>query len=128
MQLIPHLLLRSESAASRAAVLLRDAGYMVTKVTDDEMAMQLASSLEVDGVVIDLPTLPAIHAVRQMHAIHGAPPVLVISRAPDLVRRSTGAAALHAGEVEEELISATDLWLASHEKARSPAVGTGAAR
>jgi DNA-binding response OmpR family regulator len=116
MQLIPHLLLRSESTASRAAMLLREAGYLVTKVTDDEMALQLAASLQVDGVVIDLPVLAAIGAVRKLYDTPAPPPVLVISRSPEVIRRSTGAAVLRSHDMETDLISATDLLLAQHER------------
>lgn len=117
MQLIPHLLLRSESSASRAAVLLRDAGYMVTKVTDDEKAVHLAASLHLDGVIVELPALAAVSAVRRLRdVLADAPPMLVITHSPDVIYRATGEAVLFAREMEEDLVSATDLMLAAHER------------
>ena len=51
-QLLPHLLLHSELGTSSSAVVLRNAGYVVTKVIDTESALRMAQSAHVDGVIV----------------------------------------------------------------------------
>jgi DNA-binding response OmpR family regulator len=121
MQLVPHLLLRTETqGASVTAVQLRDAGYLVTKATADAELIELAAVSQIDGVVIDgdVPAITAISCVRRLReAMAAAPPVLVITRSPDVVRRAAGASVLHPREASTELVTSTDLMVATHELA-----------
>ena len=42
LQLVPHLLLRTDTSLSHVATRLRKAGYMVSKINDDAIAEQIA--------------------------------------------------------------------------------------
>ena len=121
MQLVPHLLLRADSqTASLTAIQLRDAGYLVTKLTADEQLIGMAGVTTVDGIVIDddVPAITAITCVRKLReAVAAAPPVLVITRSPDVVRRAAGVSVLHPREASTELVTSIDLMLATHELA-----------
>ncbi|HEV7922594.1 MAG TPA: hypothetical protein VGR02_17560 [Thermoanaerobaculia bacterium] len=121
MQLVPHLLLRADSpTASTTAVQLRDAGYLVTKLTADEQLIEMASVTPIDGIVIDgdVPAISAIACVRKLReAVAAAPPVLVITRSPDVVRRAARTSVLHPREASTELVTSIDLMVAMHELA-----------
>lgn len=115
-QLIPHLLLRTEShAVCDVAIALRDADYLVSKV-DDEQAVMLATAPHVDGLIIKLPLLQAVAFARRFVAACGyTTPILLISNAPEVVKRAVrGVVTLLPGE-SSDLVSAVDLMLARHE-------------
>lgn len=115
-QLIPHLLLRTDTGASHVATLLRTAGYMVSKVNDDATVERISGAPHVDGVVVDLPALAAIALVRRMNALHRRDVVLVvISAAPASVRRALPSVrVIRPEEVDDDLVSAVDLALVAH--------------
>lgn len=121
MQLVPHLLLRTETLeASETAVQLRDAGYLVTKVTGDAELIGLVGVSRIDGIVIDgdVPALVAITCARKLHeTILGAPPMLIITRSPEVVRRAAKTPVLHPDETSAELVTSIDLMLAMHDLA-----------
>ncbi|HEY6138275.1 MAG TPA: hypothetical protein VI670_10975 [Thermoanaerobaculia bacterium] len=119
MHLAPHLLWRSEAGASRAAALLRAAGYIVSKVDDDAHAEPLAGAPHVDGVVVELPVLAAIQFVRKLDARYGEGSVLTVAITPSVqaVRRAAPSAiALTPLEVDDDLISTVDLALAARQR------------
>jgi hypothetical protein len=119
MHLAPHLLWRSEAGASRAAALLRAAGYIVSKVEDDARAEPLAGARHVDGVVVELPVLAAIQFVRKLDARYGEGSVLTVVVTPSVqaVRRAAPSAiALTPLEVDDDLISTVDLALAARQR------------
>jgi response regulator RpfG family c-di-GMP phosphodiesterase len=116
-QLIPHLLLRSDHASSETAIALRDAGYHVTKVKEDEIALRTLGVLPVDGVVIELPVVSTVTFLRRLTASVRALPVLVLTVAPDVLRRTF--AALEPYDLRDgrrDLVSAPDLALARFEQ------------
>ena len=119
MHLAPHLLLRTDAGASRAGALLGSAGYLVSRVDDDAMGERLAGSEHIDGVVVELPSLAAIHFVRRLNSRYGAGGVvvLVITAAPELVRRVVPAAlAITPFDVADDLISTVDLAIAARQR------------
>ncbi len=118
MHLAPHLLLRTDGP-SRAGALLASAGYLVSRVDDDVKGERLAGSAHIDGVIVELPTLAAIHFVRRLHARYGAGGgvVIVITPATDLVRRVVPAAlAITPFEIADDLISTVDLAVAAQQR------------
>jgi len=118
MHLAPHLLWRTDAGTSRAAAMLRAAGYIVSKVEDDAHAEPLAGAPHVDGVVVELPVLAAIQFLRKLDARYGAGSVLAVVITPSVqaVRRAAPSAiALTPLEVEDDLISTVDLALAARQ-------------
>lgn len=115
-QLIPHLLLRSDNASSETAIALRDAGYHVTKIRDDDSALRTLSVLPIDGVVVELPVVAAVTFLRRFAVTRHAVPLLVLTVAPEVLRRSAGDVATYdLRDGRAELVSATDLLLARFE-------------
>jgi DNA-binding response OmpR family regulator len=121
MQLVPHLLLRADAhTGSTTAIQLRDAGYLVTKLGDDQQLIAMAAATPIDGIVIDadVPAISAISFVRRLReTLPAPPPVLVITRSPDVVRRAAGVSVLHPREASTELVTSIDLMVATHELA-----------
>jgi hypothetical protein len=116
-QLIPHLLLRSDNLSSETAIVLRDAGYHVTKIRDDDSALRSLSLLAIDGVVVELPVVAAVTFLRRFHAAGAAVPLLALTVAPDVLRRSAGDIATYdLRNGRADLVSATDLLLARFEE------------
>lgn len=115
--IVPHLLLRANSGASNVSTMLRAAGYMVSKIGDDATVARMAGAAHVDGVVIELPALASIAAVRAIEAQYGRDVVtLVITPAADTVRRALPSArVLKPAEVDDDLISTIDLALVAHQ-------------
>jgi DNA-binding response OmpR family regulator len=118
MQLYPHLLLRTEAAASAAATTLRHAGYVVTKVRGDDEAERLVSAAHVDAIVVELPLMPAILLARRCRSLDV--PMLFLTSAPESLRKIGGAGVttLHPRDATDDLVSAVDLLLASHAKSQ----------
>src|SRR5262245_7240615 len=88
MQLYPHILLRTDAAASALATALRCAGYVVTKVRSDDDAERLVSALHVDAIVVDLPSIDAMSLLRRGGLLEV--PVLVATTVPESLRRIRG--------------------------------------
>ena len=119
MHLAPHLLLRADTGASRAAALLRSAGYLVSRIDDDDLAEEIAGAPHVDGVVVELPVLAAIRFGRNVVARYGAGTLLVVVITPAVqaVRRALpSAVTLTPLEVDDDLISTVDLELAARDR------------
>jgi len=119
--LAPHLLLRADAAASRAAALLRAGGYIVSRMDDDALTEELAGAPHVDGVVVELPALATIHFLRKLTARYGAGSVLAVAITPavqTLQRAVPSALALTPREVDDDLISIVDLALAERQRLR----------
>ena len=113
MQLTPLLVLRCDAgtATSEIAVRLRDAGYLIAKVHDDETALAIAAADHVDGYVVDLPVIAAVRFVRRLGE---KVPALVVSASPEAVHRACGAATVSTYAMDD-LVSATDRMLIDHE-------------
>lgn len=120
-QLVPHLLLRTETGTSHTAALLRTAGYMVSKINDDAIAEQLAGAAHVDGVVVELPALAAIAAARRIEARYGQRvAMLIITPQAETVRRAMPSTpVLKPEEVDDDLVSTVDLSLVAHQMRRT---------
>lgn len=117
MHLAPHLLLRADAGTSRAGALLSAAGYLVSRVDDDEMAVRLAASPHIDGVVVERPTLPAIQFGRALTERYPDIVLIVITPVVDTLRRVVPSAiALTPFDVADDLISTIDLALAARER------------
>jgi hypothetical protein len=119
--LAPHLLLRADAAASRAAALLRAGGYIVSRMDDDALAEELAGAPHVDGIVVELPALATIHFLRKLTARYGAGSVLAVAITPavqTLQRAVPSALALTSREIDDDLISIVDLALAERQRLR----------
>ena len=115
--LVPHLLFRAEPGASPTAALLRSAGYMVSKIDDDTIGVEIAGSDHVDGLVVELPTLAAINFVRRIEARHDQNVVvLVVTQSVDALRRALPQVrTIRTSEVQDDLISTIDLALVAHQ-------------
>jgi hypothetical protein len=110
-QLVPHLLLRTDRAVSPAAEVLRSAGYMVSKIDDDNLIETLAGESHVDAAVVELPVLRAIALGRRIEARYGGDIVLLIIASPaETVRRVLASVpVLSPALVADDLVSAIDL-------------------
>ncbi len=109
-QLVPHLLLRTDNGTSRAAELLRTAGYMVSKVNDDGILELIADAPHVDGVVVELPAMAAIAAARRIQAqsIRSVAMVIITSSAEAVRRALPSLPVLRSAEIDDDLISTVD--------------------
>jgi DNA-binding response OmpR family regulator len=116
-QLVPHLLLRTDPGASATASLLRSAGYMVSRIDDDTIAVEIAGSNHVDGLIVELPALAAINFVRRIEARHDQNvAVLVVTQSVDALRRALPhVRTIKTFQVQDDLISTVDLALVAHQ-------------
>jgi len=116
-RLVPHLLLRTDRAASHAAELLRSAGYMISKIDDDAVVETLAGEPHVDGVVLELPALRAIALGRRIETGYGGNVVMLIIASPvETVRRALPSVPiLSPAQIGDDLVSGIDLALASRQ-------------
>jgi hypothetical protein len=116
-QLVPHLLLRTEPGPSATASLLRSAGYMVSRIDDDTIAVEIAGSSHVDGLIVELPALAAISFARKMEARHDQNvAVLVVTQSVDALRRAMPRVrTIRTSQIADDLISTVDLALVAHQ-------------
>jgi hypothetical protein len=113
----PHLLLRADAGTSRAGALLSAAGYLVSRVEEDELALRLAGSPHVDGVVVERPALATIQFGRALTARYAGIVLVVITPVTESVRRLVQSAlALTPFDVADDLISTIDLALAAQQR------------
>jgi hypothetical protein len=116
LQLAPHLLLRADTGASHSATLLRGAGYIVSKINHDTLAERITGAPEIDGVVVELPALAAIAAVRRIEAYRRNAVIVVVTPEVDAVRRALPSAkVIRPGEVDDDLVSTVDLALVAQQ-------------
>lgn len=117
-QLVPHLLFRTDSLGSELAVSLRDAGYMVTRVTDDDTAVRAASLDHVDGIVLQLSAGASSSLVRKLQPVMGGSlPILITTSTPAVIRRACpGAEIFDTNRFDSDIVSTTDLMLARHQR------------
>lgn len=120
-QLVPHLLLRADPGSSETASLLRSAGYMVSRIDDDTIAVEIAGSNHVDGLIVELPALAAITFVRRIEARHDQNVVmLVVTHSVDALRRAVPQVrTIRTSQVADDLISTIDLALVAHQMQRT---------
>ena len=116
-QLVPHLLLRADAGGSHASALLRNAGYMVTNISNDVVAERTAGVPEIDGVIVELPAIAAIAVARRIEARYGHKVVvLVITPAAEAVHRVLPSMpVVRPDDVDDDLISTIDLALVAHQ-------------
>lgn len=118
MHLAPHLLLRTDSVSSGVAAKLGAAGYLISKIDDDDLAARIAGANHIDGVIIELSALAAIHLCRKLEARYGAGNlvVVVITPAADSVRNATSSTAvLTPFEIADDLVTTVDLAIAARQ-------------
>jgi DNA-binding response OmpR family regulator len=105
---------------SRVAIILRNAGYIVTKIVDDDSAFRLAVSPHVDGVIVELPAFHAVAFTRRLLEIsHANVPILAISPAPETIRRLVDINVLDLAAIDDDLVSAVDIMIATRERCGS---------
>lgn len=116
-QYAPHLLLHTDHRPSQAGMLLRNAGYVVSMVGDDDPTDLNVDDPDVDGLVVDVRALGAIAVVRKITArSRPGVVVLVITHAPDAMRLALPSIrVIKSSDVGDDLISTIDLALASHQ-------------
>lgn len=116
-QLVPHLLLRTDAGASHTAALLGTAGYMVSRINDDDIVEQLAGAAHVDGVVLELPAMAAIAVARRIDARYSQRvAMLIITPSAETVRRAMPSTpVLKPADVDDDLVSMVDLSLVAHQ-------------
>jgi hypothetical protein len=116
-QLVPHLLLRTDAGVSHTAALLRSAGYMVSKITDDGILELIADAPHVDGVLIELPVIAAIAVARRIEAqsIRSVAMVIITPSAEAARRALPSVSALRPDELDDDLISTVDLALVKQQ-------------
>ncbi|MDQ3281125.1 MAG: hypothetical protein M3Q69_06910 [Acidobacteriota bacterium] len=120
---VPHLLLRNDGSFSPIAVSLRDAGYVVTKMTDDDALLQALTRQPIEAVLVELPAVATIRSLRllQTHASHV--PLLAATASPDVIRRAiatTNAELFDLRDLDADIVSATDLLLARSANVQMP--------
>jgi CheY-like chemotaxis protein len=114
-QTAPHLLLLDDRTASRTAALLRAAGYAVSAINHPAMAERLD-----DGVIVELPVLAAISIARRIRARRDDIPIVVISAEGEAVKRALpSVCVIDPDHIDDDLISAVDLAIASHQMKRT---------
>jgi len=121
--LAPHLLLRTDSGPSRAAMLLGAAGYVVSKIDDDALIERIAGASHIDGVVIERPTLAAIQLGKRLQERWGtgALVTLIITSGASSVRIALPEVpVLTPREIGDNLISTIDLAIARRAQPLSP--------
>lgn len=116
-QLIPHLLLRSDAASSEVAITLRDAGYHVTKVRDDDAAVRTLGVMPIEAIVVELPVVAAVGFIRRVRTANAfGTPLLALTVAPEVMRRTVGDLDVYdLRDGLSHLITAADLLLARSE-------------
>lgn len=100
----PHIILVSDDKVSRAAMLLRQGGYLVTKV-DAQEALVAIASLAPDAVVVELSAFNVMSFLRMLDRASPSCPSLVITAATALFPARN---AVSNAELETELISRVD--------------------
>ncbi|HEX3068030.1 MAG TPA: hypothetical protein VHX14_05600 [Thermoanaerobaculia bacterium] len=102
-------------------MLLRSAGYMVSRIDDDTIAVEIAGSNHVDGLVVELPALAAISFVRRIEARHDQNvAVLVVTQSADALRRAPPRVrTIRTSQIQDDLISTVDLALVAHQMQRT---------
>ena len=101
-------------------MVLRNGYYLVSRIADDELAIAVAKSGHVDGVIVDLPLFAAIGFGNAALTAGTAVPMLILSHSPEIVRRTfVEISAAHLNEVPD-LVSTVDLMLARHHVAIAP--------
>jgi len=113
-----HILLRTDETTSMLAIELRNAGYLVTKATDDDTAMLLAAApVEVDAVIGELSSFTAIRFARRCAESDAAElPLILVSVTPEIVRKAVNAVVLKASA--NDLVSEIEFALAGAEVPR----------
>jgi hypothetical protein len=118
-ELAPHLLLFADSGASHAAMLLRTAGYMISKV-DLADAERTACAPDVDGIVVQLPAIPAIAVVRRIESYRRDTGIVVITTESETVKRVLPSAhVIQLDDLDDDLVSMVDLALAAQQMRRT---------
>jgi hypothetical protein len=117
MQLYPHVLFRTDAAASPAVTTLRCAGYVVTKVRNDDDAVRLVRASNVDAIVVELPLLQAVSAARRT-GLTGVPMLFLTAAPKSLCNVAGSVATLFPRQVDDDLVTTVDLLLASHQAGR----------
>lgn len=113
-QLYPHVLVRTDAKSSEAAVTLRCADYIVTKVASDEDTERLAAAGHVDAIVAELPLVHAVSLARRSK--HLPVPILFVTNAPEsLCQLGGNVRALHARDAADDLVSTVDLLIAAQQ-------------
>ena len=108
--LVPHLLLRTNLAHSETAIALRNANYLVSRVDNDESAVELANHGHIDAIVTDLPLLAAVKCASAAIASGASVPILVISSVGERVLPFIQGAFVIKDS--RDLVSGVDLMLA----------------
>ena len=107
ISLDPHIVLVTDESPSRAAMLLREGGYLVTKVDATEGLVAIAS-LAPDAVVIELSAFNVMSFLRMLDRAAPGCPSLVITAAMALF---PARAVVNSAELEMELVSRVDRML-----------------
>ena len=113
-----HLLLRTDGRTSRAAALLRAAGYLVSVIDDDGLAEWLAGAPHIDGLVLELPAEAPVRYGRALTALHGAGNLVVVvitATAGSMRRAVPSASVLTPFDLADDLISIVDLAIAARQ-------------
>lgn len=90
---------------------------MVSRIDDDTIAVEIAGSSHVDGLIVELPALAAINFVRRIEARHDQNvAVLVVTQSVDALRRTLPhVRTIKAFQIQDDLTSAVDLMLVAHQ-------------
>ena len=109
MRLDPSVVLMTSEEPSRAAVMLRRGGYLVTKMKPAGETADAVARLRPDAVVVDLPLFAAIDVLQTIGVVAAGCPRLAVTDMPRWVATSApGVRAVGRGEIETGLVSAID--------------------
>lgn len=100
MKMEPQVVVITRSPVSRASSLLREAGYLVSKLSP-ELA---GSSIEAEALIVDLRLFDLIQWLEQ----HQSDPRILIIAPATTVLKGVTARTVHAGAIEDDLVSAVD--------------------
>ncbi len=94
---------------------------MVSRIDDDTIAVEIAGSNHVDGLIVELPALAAINFVRRIEARHDHNvAVLVVTQSVDALRRALPRVrTIRTSQVADDLVSTVDLALVAHQMQRT---------
>jgi hypothetical protein len=117
MKMEPQVVVITRSPVSRAASLLREAGYLVSKVSP-ELA---GNHTEAEALVVDLRLFELIQWLDQQHDQHHDDRIVIIAPNTTVIKGLT-ARTVQAAAIEDDLTSAVDRIVADQRIAAHRAV------
>jgi hypothetical protein len=100
MKMEPQVVVITRSPVSRTSSLLREAGYLVSKLSPEQAVLPV----EAEALIVDLRLFDLIQWLERHN---GDARILIIAPAATVLKGVT-ARTVHAGAIEDDLVSAVD--------------------